>query len=52
MHPYCMDFGSALIANLIGSHYGLIYLESKPAETEDMMNSMLEMIHGELLLIA
>ena len=47
MHTYCMDFGSALIANLISSHYGLVYLETKPAETEELMNSMLEMIKGE-----
>ncbi|OMJ76421.1 hypothetical protein SteCoe_24205 [Stentor coeruleus] len=47
MHPYCMDFGSALIANLIGSHYGLVYFETRQSETEDMMNSMLEMIKGD-----
>jgi hypothetical protein len=47
MHAYCIDFGSALIANLIASHYGLVYLESKMDETELIMKSMLEMIKGD-----
>ena len=47
MHPYCLDFASALVANLVGSHYGMVYLESKQNQTEDLMNSMLEMIKGE-----
>lgn len=47
MHAYCLDFGSALVSNLISSHYGLIYLESRHAEAEEIMVSMLEMITGE-----
>ena len=47
MHSYCLDFGSALISNLISSHYGLVYLESHQQETEEIMKSLLEMITGE-----
>lgn len=47
MHPYCLDFASALIANLVSSHYGMVYLENRQNESEDLMNSMLEMIKGE-----
>jgi hypothetical protein len=47
MHPYCLDFASALVANLVGSHYGMVYLETKQNQTEDLMNSMLEMIKGD-----
>lgn len=47
MHPFCLDFGSALLANMVNCGYGLVYLECRQEETLQLMQSCLDIIATE-----
>ncbi|CAG9332334.1 unnamed protein product [Blepharisma stoltei] len=47
MHPYSLDYGSALLSSLISSHSGLLYLETHQSDASGVMQSLLEMIQAE-----
>ena len=47
VHPYCLDFGSAILANLVNSTYGIVYLECRQAEVEGIMQLLLDLLRAE-----
>lgn len=46
-HEFCLDFGSGLLANLVNSGYGLVYLECRNSETTEIMHILLDVITCE-----
>lgn len=47
IHPFCLDFSSALLANLLHAQSTLELLESNPRMTQDVMNSLLALLNDD-----
>jgi hypothetical protein len=47
LHVFCLDFGSALLANLLHASSTLEMLESKQTLTNEVMDSLLELISDD-----
>lgn len=47
VHSYCLDFSSALLANLTSQNYAISFLEMRQGESLKVMDSLLTMISTE-----
>lgn len=47
LHPFCLDFSSALLANILHASSTLELLESNPRMTQDVMNSLLSLLNDD-----
>ena len=48
IHTFSLDFGSALLANILHANSTLDYLEKNPAVTKNMMERLLALIRGTI----
>lgn len=48
IHSFCLDFATAMLANIIHSRWCLSYLEKKPDITLSLIESLLKLINESL----
>jgi len=48
IHSFCLDFATAMLANIIHSRWCLSYLEKKPEFTQGLIESLLKLINESL----
>ena len=47
IHPFCLDFSSALLANLLHASATLQMLEQNHRMTQDVMNQLLSLLNDD-----